>query len=95
MALIYVTQTRDRADVKVHITENRANADLFAFKVESRDLARDHDEGWCEVDILALADVRCLFVDSIRAADLVVHFVSSRGLAGWRKPHDLNGKLAG
>lgn len=95
MALIYITETRDRADVTVHITEHRANADLFAFKVESRDLARGQDEVWCEVDVVALADVTLLMVDSIRAADLVVHFVSSRDLAGWRRPHDLDGKLAG
>lgn len=94
MALIYVTETRERADVTVHITENRATADLFAFKVESRDLARGQDAVWCEVDVVALADITCLLVDSIRAADLVVCFVNSRGLAGWRKPHDLDGKLA-
>ncbi len=93
MALISVTGVRERADVLVHVTDTRANADLFVFKAQSRDMARGQDEVWYEVDVVAIADVSIMLVDSIRAADLVVYFVDSRDLAGWRRSHDLDGKL--
>ena len=94
MALIYVTETRARADLTVHVTDNRVNADLFVCEVASRDLAGARDELWCQVDNSAIADVIVLLVESDRAADLVIHHVSSRDLAGWRRPHDWQEKLA-
>ena len=94
MALIYVTETRARADLAVNVTDNRVNADLFVYEVASRDLAVGRDELWCQVDNSAIADVTVLLVESDRGADLVIHHVSNRDLAGWRRPHEWQEKLA-
>lgn len=53
----------------------------------------DSPESDGEVDNSAIAEVTVLLVDSNRAADLVIHHVSTRDLAGWRRPHDLQGRL--
>ncbi len=55
--------------------------------------ARGDDGAWCFVDSSGLAVTRVWLTDQRGSADLVIGYVSSRGLAGWRRSHALEGRL--
>lgn len=94
MALIKVKDSRSTADFLVYEVDSRSAADLLVCVTESRSPARGKDELWCFVESASAADSKICFVDSKGVADLLICYVDSRSVAGWKKDHELKGRIA-
>ena len=91
MASIYQTTNRGEASLRVYITPRREEADLWVYSPTLRGQA-DSDSLWYITTNRHKASQLCYF-GSRAEAQLIVHFVESVGEAGWRRPHQLKGKL--
>lgn len=91
MALIYNVGWGGIADIRVFDAGSQGLADLLVWRCDDQGLARGNDGAWCFVNSSGLATTRVWFVDSRGSADLVICYVSSRGLCGWRRSHALAG----
>ncbi len=71
----------------------QAQADLLVFKSSSMGLARGKDHVWYEVRSPGQADVRVYKDTGINQADVLVYYVNTVSMAGWRTNHKLKGKI--
>lgn len=93
MALIYRSSSSGTAEIAVCDVGSQGLADLLVFETTDQGLARSDDGVWCFVGSSGLATTSVWFTSAQGSADLKICFVSSRGLAGWRNSHALQGWL--
>jgi len=93
MALIYLSEWAGTSDIRVHETTSQGLADLLVWHTNDQGLARSDEGVWCFVESSGLASSRVFFVSSGGSADLTICLAPSRGLAGWRSSHALQGRL--
>lgn len=91
MANVFQVWTRGEARFCVAIVDDPAMADLWVYRVHSVGMARRECDWFINPE---RENSQCwLYFGSQGEAQLKVHFVSSRGLAGWQKKHPLQGQL--
>jgi hypothetical protein len=93
VALIYRSSSSGTAEISVCDVGSQGLADLLVYQTDDQGLARSNDGVWCFVGSSGLATTTVWFTDSQGSADLKICFVSSRGLADWRRGHALQGWL--
>ncbi len=91
MAKIYQTFSIGEAKYRIHISQNKLDADLWVYIVTDRGSANKNGLWYISNNKLE-ADIKCYFC-SRGMAELIVCFVNTRGEAGWQKPHRLKNTL--
>jgi hypothetical protein len=91
MAKIYQTFSMGEAQYKIHISENKLDADLWVYVVNNRGTA-GRNGLWYITNNKLEANIKGYFC-SRGMAELIVYFVNVRGEAGWQKPHRLKNIL--
>ena len=91
MAVVFQTFSYADAQVRVHVTTDRGRADLWVHVVEQRGLSSG-DAAWYMTANRAEASSR-IYLCSRAVADLTVCFVSSRAQAGWQCRQNLRRPL--
>lgn len=84
MIKIFQVGTFGQAQYKVHITEQKSNADLFVCLVSSPAMATGNGQ-WYVTKEFAGANRKVLFCGK-GTAQFSIYFVNSRAEAGWQKP---------
>ena len=91
MARIYQTPTYGDAQLRAALVPDQGRAHLWACRVSSWGMARG-DTLWFMTPDYHTATVRVHF-GSPGTAELLVCFVSTPGMAGWRTEHAWRGRL--
>jgi len=82
--VVYKTDTRGDAEVKVYVSQYKGDADLLVYKTE---FMRDADGNrgiWYFSEFRSMADKRVYISDFRGDADIVICYTQDRGEAGWR-----------
>lgn len=93
MAILFVEDNPDSADLIVCIVPRREDAQLLVCDVDSPKVAFGSDTLWCYVDDPELAHHRVYFSENRKGSDLLITKVTYRAKAGWRLNHRLQGAL--
>jgi len=87
MIKIYQAGSFGQAQYRVHITEQKSNADLLVYLVSNPALATGNGQ-WYVTNQYEEANRKVLFCNK-SSAQFSICFVNSRGEAGWQKPTPL------
>lgn len=90
---VFFVSTSTTADYKVFVTNNRYEADLWVWEGRSRYECSGKEEYWIQSNSRYQSDFSLRYVRSKYQADLIVFFVKNKSQAGWKKNHQLKGRL--
>lgn len=82
--VIYSSNYRTEADVKVYVTHYKSEADLVVYKCRYKTEATGNRGLWYFTSYKSEAKKRIYFTDYKSEADLIVYFTNYRSEAGWR-----------
>ena len=85
MPVLYRTENRTDANLKVYVTDDQADADLVVYETASRWEARDSSV-WAYTDVPGQADRVVFFSKDPWNVDLIVYRTDERARTGWRNP---------
>ena len=91
MVRVYQAATMGEADVRIALVRDEGRADLLAYRASGWGTAHG-DAFWYITRNRQDANLVAYFCDE-GFAELKVCFVATRGDAGWRRPHRLQGRL--
>ncbi len=81
---VYVTEYNSHADIKVFVSKSPGNADLFVYKTDRADSAGENNGVWFFSEEKDKTFKKIYFVNYPSRADLIIHFVDDKSLAGWK-----------
>jgi len=82
--IVYSTNFKSEADVKVYVTSYKSMADLVVYKSRFKSEATGNQGFWYFTTYRSEAKKRIYFTDFRSEADLIVYFTDYRSEAGWR-----------
>ena len=94
-ALVYVTEAKYEAKLKVYFTDAKYDADLIVYVEKSAKYeARGKDAIWYYVSQKYEADIPVYVTKQKYDADLKVYITDHKYEAGWKTSHPWRGRLA-
>ena len=83
--IVYSTDWKSEAKVKVYVTEYKGEADLIVYKTEWKSEAKDNEGIWYFTQWKCEAKKAIYFTSWKSEADIIVYFTEYKGEAGWKK----------
>ena len=83
--IVYSTDFKGEAKVKVYVTEFKGEADLIVYKTEFKGEAKENKGIWYFTEFKGEAKKVIYFTEFKGEADIKVYFTEFKGEAGWKK----------
>jgi len=83
--LVYSSDYKGEADVKVYVTEFKGEADLIVYKTKFKGEATGNKGIWFFTEFKGEAKKKIYFTEFKGEADIIIYFTEFKGEAGWKK----------
>ena len=83
--VVYSTDYKSEAQVKVYVTKYKSEADLVVYKTTYKSEADANKGIWFFTNYKSEAKKKIWFTDYKSEADIVVYFTTYKSEAGWKK----------